>query len=144
MERHLEEIFMQSATQIAAVSKKRLWAGRIMSAVVIAFLLFDSVIKFMKPPAVVEACAHLGLPVSLIFTLGILLLACTVIYAIPRTSILGAILLTGYLGGAVATHLRVGDPLFSHVLFPIYMGLLVWGWLFLRDDRLRALLPLRS
>jgi hypothetical protein len=140
----LEEKFMQSARQIAPVSKKKLWAGRIISAVVILFLLFDAVIKFIKPAPVVEACAHLGLPVSLIFTLAVLLLACTVIYAIPRTSFLGAILLTGYLGGAVATHSRVGDPLFSHALFPVYLGLLVWGGLFLRDARLRALLPLRS
>jgi hypothetical protein len=135
---------MQSATQTVPASKKMLWTGRIISAVVVLFLLFDSVIKFIKPTPVVEASAHLGLPDSLAFVLGIILLACTAIYAIPRTSILGAILLTGYLGGAVATHLRIGDPLFSHVLFPVYMGVLLWGGLFLREDRLRALIPLRS
>jgi hypothetical protein len=117
---------MQSATQAAPVSKKMLWAGRVISALVALFLVFDSVIKFIKPAPVLEAFAHLGLPVSLAVSLGILLLICTALYAIPRTSILGAILLTGYLGGAVATHLRAGDPLFSHVLFPTYLGVLLW------------------
>jgi hypothetical protein len=140
----LEEKYMQSAAQTVPASKKMLWTGRIISAVVVLFLLFDSVIKFINPAPVVEASAHLGLPDSLAVVLGIILLACTAIYAIPRTSILGAILLTGYLGGAVATHLRIGDPLFSHVLFPVYMGVLLWGGLFLREDRLRALIPLRS
>ena len=135
---------MQSATQTVPASKKMLWTGRIISAVVVLFLLFDSVIKFINPAPVVEASAHLGLPDSLAVVLGIVLLACTAVYAIPRTSIVGAILLTGYLGGAVATHLRIGDPLFSHVLFPVYMGVLLWGGLFLREDRLRALIPLRS
>ncbi len=135
---------MQSVIQTAPASKKMLWTGRIISAVVVLFLLFDSVIKFIKPAPVVEASAHLGLPDSLVVVLGIILLACTAIYAIPRTSILGAILLTGYLGGAVATHLRIGDPLFSQALFPVYMGVLLWGGLFLREDRLRALIPLRS
>ena len=134
---------MRSAAQAAPASKKMLWAGRIISTLVVLFLVFDSVIKFTKPAPVVEAPAHLGLPVSLSVSLGILLLTCTVLYAIPRTSILGAILLTGYLGGAVVTHLRVGDPLFSHVLFPTYLGLLLWLGLYLREDRLRALVPLR-
>src|SRR5690242_1908872 len=109
---------MQSATQIFPVSKRQLWSGRIISALVVLFLIFDSIIKFIKPAPVVEAFAHLGLPLSLAVSLGILLLSCTALYVIPRTSILGAILLTGYLGGAVATHWRAGDPLFSHVLFP--------------------------
>jgi hypothetical protein len=135
---------MQSGTQAAPVSKKRLWAGRIISALVVLFLVFDSVIKFIKPAPVVEACAKLGLPMNLVVGIGIVLLICTTLYAIPRTSILGAILLTGYLGGAVVTHLRVGDPLFSHVLFPTYFGMLLWLGLYLREDRLRALLPLRS
>jgi hypothetical protein len=136
--------FTQSATQTASVSKKRLWVGRMMSAVVVLFLVFDAVLKFIKPAPVVEAFAHLGLPLGLAGGLGIVLLASTVLYAIPRTSVLGAILLTGYLGGAVASHLRVGDPLFSHILFPTYLGVLLWGGLFLRDDRLRVLIPLRS
>jgi hypothetical protein len=140
----LEERFMQVETLTTPVSKKRLWTGRIFSALVAALLALDAVIKFIKPPPVVEAFAHLGWPISLAVVLGTILLICTAIYAIPRTSVLGAILLTGYLGGAVATHLRVGDPLFSHALFPVYVGVLIWGGLFLREDRLRALIPLRS
>jgi DoxX-like family len=93
---------------------------------------------------VVEAFNQLGYPVSLAPAIGILELACVVIYVIPRTAVLGAILLTGFLGGAVAIHVRVGDPLFTHTLFPIYVGVLVWGGLFLREARLRALIPLRS
>jgi hypothetical protein len=137
---------MPSDTQTAPVSKKGLWAGRIMSGLVIAFLAVDVVIKFVKPaPApVVETCAHLGLPLSLAPVLGMILLVSTALYVIPNTSVVGAILLTGYLGGAVATHLRVGDPLFSHVLFPTYLGVLLWGGLYLREDRLRALIPLRT
>jgi hypothetical protein len=98
----------------------------------------------MKPAPVVEAFAHLGLPLSISVTLGIILLLSTVLYAIPATSVLGAVLLTGYLGGAVATHLRVGDPLFSHVLVPTYLGIVLWLGLYLREERLRALIPLRS
>ena len=137
---------MLSATQFAPVSNKALWAGRVMSGLAVLFLVFDIVMKFIKPaPApVVEAFAHLGWPPSLAVTLGIILLSCTALYVIPQTSILGAILLTGYLGGAVSTHLRVGDPLFSHVLFPTYLGMLLWLGLYLRDNRLRAFIPLRS
>jgi hypothetical protein len=115
-----------------------------MSGLVVLFLVLDGVIKFIKPAPVVDAFAHLGWPLSLASVLGILLLASTALYAIPRTSVLGAILLTGYLGGAVATHLRAGDPLFSHVLFPTYLGVLLWGGLYLRDERLKVLIPLRS
>ena len=97
----------------------------------------------MKPAPVVEGTVQLGYPESVLLGLGIVLLACTVLYVIPRTAILGAILLTGYLGGAVATHVRVGNPLFTHVLFPVYLGVLIWGGLYLRDERLRALIPLR-
>ncbi len=137
---------MPSDTLTASVSKKGVWAGRIMSALVILFLAFDVAFKFVKPapPPVVEAMAHLGWSPSLTPVLGILLLVSTALYVIPITSVLGAILLTGYLGGAVATHLRVGDPLFSHVLFPTYLGVLLWGGLYLREPCLRALLPLRS
>ena len=135
---------MPSDTQTASVSKKSLWAGRIMSGLVIAFLAFDVVIKFVTPaPApVLEAFAHLGWSPSLAPVLGIILLVSTALYVIPKTSVLGAILLTGYLGGAIATHLRVGDPLFSHVLFPTYLGVLLWGGLYLRDERLHTLIPL--
>jgi ABC-type transport system involved in cytochrome c biogenesis permease component len=135
---------MQSDTQPAPVSKKMLWTGRILSGLLGLLLLADSVGKFVKPAAVVEGTVRLGYHESIILPLGIVLFACTVLYLMPRTSLLGAILLTGYLGGAVATHARVGDPLFSHILFPVYLGVMIWGGLFLRDDRLRALLPLRS
>jgi DoxX-like family len=128
----------------ASPSKKGIWVGRVLSGLVVLFLIPDGIIKFIRPAPVVEAFAHLGLPLTLANGLGTLLLLCTVIYVFPRTSILGAILLTGYLGGAVATHLRAGDPLFSHVLFPTYLGVLLWLGLYLRDSRLRALIPLRS
>jgi hypothetical protein len=129
--------------QIASVSKGSLWAGRILSALVALLLLLDAFMKLVKPAPVVEATVRLGYPEGVIFGLGIVLFVCVVLYVIPPTSILGAILLTGYLGGAVATHVRVGDPLFSHALFPVYVALLVWGGLFLREPRLRALIPLR-
>ncbi len=134
---------MQSGTQTVTVSKKMLWAGRIISALPALFLIVDGVMKLVKPPLVVEATVRLGYPESVILGLGIVLIACTVLYMIPTTSVLGAILLTGYLGGAVATHVRVGEGLFP-VSFPIIMGVLIWGGLFLRDERLRALIPLRS
>ena len=135
---------MQSDTQTATVSKKGLWAGRIVSPIPVLFLLVDGVAKLIKPAPVVEETVRLGYSESVISGLGILLLVCTILYAIPHTSVLGAILLTGYLGGAVASNLRVGNPLFSHVLFPVYIGILLWGGLYLREDRLRMLIPLRS
>jgi hypothetical protein len=128
----------------ASSSKKGVWVGRVLSGLVVLFLIPDGIVKFIKPAPVVEAFAHVGWPLSLANVLGTLLLACIALYAIPRTSILGAILLTGYLGGAVATHLRAGDPLFSHILFPTYLGVLLWLGLYLRDDRVRVLIPLRS
>jgi len=134
-------MFMQSATQTATVPKKRLWAGRIMSALPVLLLLLSGIMKLLKPAPVLQAFAHFGYPQNLIFSLGILELACTVVYVMPRTAVLGAILLTGYLGGATATNVRVGDPLF---FIPVVLGVLVWTGLFLRDDRLRALIPLRS
>ena len=134
---------MQSETQLAPSSKARLWAGRIIGGLPALFLLMDGIMKLVKPAPVVEATVKLGYPESVILPLGIVLLACTVLYLIPRTAILGAILLTGYLGGAVATHVRVGEGLFS-VLFPVIFGALLWLGLYLRDDRLRALIPLRS
>src|ERR1700680_3500442 len=127
----------------ASSSKKSVWLGRIFSGLVVLFLIPDGIIKFIKPVPVVEAFAHLGLPLSLANVLGILLLLCAAIYVFPRTSVLGAILLTGYLGGAVATHLRVGDPLFSHVLFPTYLGVVVWAGIYLREVNLRMLVPTR-
>lgn len=140
IEKEPDEKFIQAGAQPAPVSKKRLWAGRIISALPALMLLFSGVVKLMQPAPVVEEFARLGYPESMALGIGILELACTVVYVIPRTSILGAILLTGYLGGATATHARIGDPFFM----PIVLGVLVWGGLFLRDDRLRALIPLRS
>ena len=134
---------MQSATETAPVSKMTVWAGRISSALPVLFLLFDGVAKLIKPAPVVEATVRLGYPESLIPGLGILLLVCTVVYVVPCTAVIGAILLTGYLGGATATHVRIGDPIVP-ILFPSIVGVLIWGGLFLRDKRLRQLIPLRS
>ena len=132
-----------SDAQSAPLSKGRLWTGRIMSTLPALFLLIDGVGKLVKPAPVVQGTVQLGYPESVLVGLGIVLLSCTVLYVIPRTAILGAILLTGYLGGAIATHVRVGSPLFSHILFPFYLAVLLWGGLYLRDARLRALIPLR-
>jgi hypothetical protein len=129
--------------QFTTVSRGRLWTGRITSALPALFLFVDGVGKLVKPAPVVEGTVQLGYPESVLLGLGIVLLTCTVLYVIPRTAVFGAILLTGYLGGAIATHVRVGSPLFSHTLFPVYVALLIWGGLYLRDDRLRALIPLR-
>jgi len=126
------------------VSRKVLWTGRIISALPVLFLLMDGAMKLVKPLMVVEATVKLGYQESSIVPLGLVLIVCVVLYVIPQTSVLGAILLTGYLGGAVATHVRVGDPLFTHVLFPTYLGVLIWLGLYLRDGRLRSLVPLRS
>jgi hypothetical protein len=123
--------------------KKTLWIGRIVSALAVLFLLMDGVTHLMKPAPVAEAFQRLGFPLSLSGELGFIELACVVLYVIPRTSILGAILLTGYLGGAVATHLRVLDPVFD-TIFPILIGALVWGGLYLMDSRLRALVPFKN
>ena len=135
---------MQSDNQTVPISKKALWAGRIVSALPVLFLLMDGVMKLFKPAFVVDATVKLGYTESTIVPLGIVLLAGTVLYVVPQTSVLGAILLTGYLGGAVATHVRVGDPLFSHVLFPAYLGVLIWLGLYLRERRLHVLVPLRK
>jgi DoxX-like family len=121
-----------------------LWTGRIMSALVVLFLLLDGVMKLVNPAPVVEGMTKLRYPLSLTSVIGIVLLVCVAVFAIPRTTVLGAIVLTGYLGGAVASQLRVGLPLFSNVLAPVYIGVLIWGGLFVRDDRLRALIPVRS
>ncbi len=117
-----------------------LWAGRVLSALSSLFLLFDAVMKLVKPSPVVEATVALGYPEGVIRGLGIALLASTILYVIPRTAVLGAILLTGYLGGAVATHVRVASGAFP-VVFPIILGALLWGGLDLRDERLRSLVP---
>ena len=129
----------------APVSRPMLWLGRILSGLVILFLLFDGAIKLVPWPVVTETMDRIGYGSSqtLARSLGIITIVGAVLYAIPPTSILGAILLTGYLGGAMASHLRIGSPLFTHTLFGLYLGLMVWGGLWLRDKSLRASIPFR-
>lgn len=128
------------STGTAGSSRKILWAGRIISTLPVLMLLLSGTMKLVKPAPVIEGMARLGYPDRLALGIGILEIACTVVYLIPRTSVLGAILLTGYLGGATATHVRVGDPFFA----PVILGVLVWLGLLFRDGRLRVLLPLRQ
>jgi hypothetical protein len=127
---------------MSPTSRRRL--GYVLTGLAILFLLFDSVGKLIPMTQAVEGSVALGYPESSVRVIGVILLICVILYAIPRTAVLGAVLLTGYLGGAVATQLRVGNPLFSHILFPIYVALLIWGGLLLREERLRSLFPLRS
>ena len=134
---------MSSEMHAAPVSTGARWAGWVLSGLPALFLLLDGVMKLFKPPVVVETTVKLGYAEEVIVALGIVLLACTILYLIPRTAVLGAVLLTGYLGGAVATHVRAGDEVFP-IVFPVIVGAMVWGGLVLRDGRLRALLPLRT
>jgi hypothetical protein len=131
---------MSPESETAAASKKMVWSGWIMSVLPAALLIMSGGMKLTQSSQVVEGFTHLGYDPNLAVGLGIVELACTVIYLIPRTAVLGAILLTGYLGGATATHLRIGEPYFA----PVIIGMVVWGGLYLRDPRIRALLPLRS
>src|SRR5579872_5243266 len=130
----------------AKPSRPALWLGRVLSGMVILFMLFDGAIKLVPWPIVTETMDRMGYgsSESLARSLGAISLVCTVLYAIPPTSFVGAILLTGYLGGAMASHVRIGSPLFSHVLFGFYLGVMVWAGLWLRDGKLRALMPLRN
>jgi hypothetical protein len=125
-----------------APSRKALWTGRILTGLAVLFLLFDATMKLLQPVEAIKGTTDLGWPVEVILPLGILQLILLALYLIPRTSIFGAILWTGYLGGAIATHVRIGNPLFTHILFPIYIALLLWGGLWLRDRRLRTLIPI--
>jgi hypothetical protein len=120
-----------------------IWTGRVISGFATLFLVFDGVIHVMKPQPVVDAFAELGYPLSVSVILGNIELVCLALYLMRPTAVLGAILLTGYLGGAIAAQVRIGTPLFSHVLFPIYVALLFWGGLYLRDPRVRAIIRLR-
>jgi hypothetical protein len=131
-----EEILVHAGT---SKSKTRLWAGRIIMGVTLLFLLMDAVMKVAKARPSVEGTIQLGYPENSVVAIGVLLLFCTLLYVIPRTAPIGAVLLTGYLGGAVASQIRIGAPLFSTVLFPVYFAMLVWGGLYLRDHRVRAL-----
>jgi len=117
-------------------SKRQQWTGRVLSTLAALFLLMDGVMKVLRLPVVVEATARLGYPDSSIQLIGWIVLVCTALYVVPRTAALGAVLLTGFLGGAVATNLRVGNPLFSHILFPVYLGAVVWAGLLLRRPQL--------
>jgi len=140
----MEEVAYESNINQAVASKKRPWAGYIISALPVLFLLVDGTMKLFKPEIVIKATTDLGYPESTIVPIGITLVACTILYIIPQTAVFGAILLTGYLGGAVATNVRVGTPLFTHILFPVYVASFLWVGLYLREFRLRALVPLRS
>ena len=131
---------MQSDTQTAPVSKTMLWAGRILSALPVLLFVFTGMFGLLNPAAAMQGSAHYGYPDGAMLRITVVEIACAIVYAIPRTSILGAILMTGYLGGATATHVRVGEPFF----LPVIVGIVVWAGLFCRDTRVRALLPLRS
>ena len=132
---------MSTSVQTVQAGGRMLWAGRIISGLLVAFLLFDGAIKLVPLDVVITTSQELGIPAHLARTLGVLTLVCTLLYAFPRTAVLGAILLTGYIGGAIYVHVRAGSPMFSHTLFGVYLGLLAWGGLWLRDARLRALIP---
>lgn len=134
---------MQSELQKATLSGKLLWTGRILTILAVLFMLFDGIGHLLRPAPVVQAFLQLGFPLRLSICLGIIQLACVLIYAIPRTAVLGAVLITGYLGGAVAIHMRVGNPIFE-CTFPILIGILFWAGLLLRDARLRAIFPVSS
>jgi len=125
-------------------NSKRIWAGRILTAIPVLFLLFDMTGKFLKPTPVIEGTVQLGYPESVLSGLGLTLLISVGLHLFPRTNVLGAIILTGYLGGAVATHVRVGNPWATHILFPVYLGIMLWGGLYLRDTRVSAILPLKK
>lgn len=129
-----------ATSTIRARSVTTLWAGRIFTGLAVVFLTADVVVKLVGARAAMEGTTQLGYPASLVLPIGIIGAACLVLYVIPRTAPLGAILWTGYLGGAIASQMRVGNPLFSHVLFPIYIAAIIWGGLYLRDERVRALL----
>ena len=135
---------METIEQAAAPNKVMLWTGRALSVLVVLFLIMDCAMKLLDLEVVKTSMIQLGWPVGLDRLIGAIELVCLVLYAIPRTSVLGAVLTTGLLGGAIASHLRNGDPLFSHVLFGVYVGVMAWGGLWLRDEKLRTLIPLRS
>jgi hypothetical protein len=142
-EQIMSTIASTTIAESAPVGRSTLWFGRFLSGLVILFLIFDGTIKLVPWPVVTETMDRMGYGSSetLARGLGIITIACTALYAIPPTSILGAILLTGYLGGAIASHVRIGSPLFTHVLFGFYLGVMLWGGLWLRDRNLRSFLP---
>lgn len=133
---------IDNSTSLTPARHWRFWLGWILSGLFIVFMLFDGGIKLVPLQPVIDTMTELGYPVEHARLLGVLSLAGTLLYVIPRTSILGAVLLTAYLGGAVSAHIRIGSPLFSHDLFGVYMGLFAWGGLWLRNARLRAIFPI--
>jgi len=130
-----------ATTGSAEPSRRAVWVGRILTGLAVLFLVFDATVKVLELGLAVEATAQLGYPVTLVRAIGLVEVVCLIAYLVPRTSVLGAILWTGYLGGAIATHVRIGSPLFSHILFPVYIAALLWAGLWLRSARVRALLP---
>lgn len=132
--------FTPSTAEGQPARRGRIWTGRILSGLAAAFLLFDATMKLILLPPVVKATHEIGFPVSSVFGIGLTLFLCVAVYLVPRTAVVGAILLTGYLGGAIATNVRMAAPLFTHVLAPLYVAALIWGGLYLRDARVRALL----
>jgi hypothetical protein len=135
----VQNVERASEEDAAVAPRTRFYAGWAFTALAVLFLAFDATLKLLALPAAVEATAQLGYPATVIPALGLIQLICLALYLIPRTAVIGAVLWTGYLGGAIATHVRVGNPLFSHVLFPIYVAALLWGGLWLRDRRVRAM-----
>jgi hypothetical protein len=135
---------MTSLAHAAPVSNAKVWTARIMAAIAVLFLLVDGTGKALTLAPYIQGSTQLGYPESTVLPLGLLELVCVVIYLIPRTRVFGAILLTGYMGGAIATHVRVGSPFATHIFFPIYVAILLWGAIYLRDERVRALIPVRS
>jgi DoxX-like family len=136
-----QAVMEQPSANIRNASKGMQWTGRLLSGLAVLFMLWDAAGKFMMPPQVVEACARLGIPASQTKSIGALLLVSTIIYAIPRTAVLGAVLLTGYLGGAVAIQMRAGSPTFETV-FPVIFGIIVWAGVYLRECGLRRVFPI--
>ena len=134
---------METTIQTRPFSVGASWAGYTLSALPVLFLVMDAVMKLFKPDFVVSKTVELGYSEGVIVPLGVVLLVCTILYALPRRAVLGAVLLTGYLGGAVATHVRVGEAAFS-ILFPVILGAFIWGGLYLRDVRVASLLPMRN
>jgi hypothetical protein len=141
---HLHPAFTPSTAGVRPARRGRLWTGRVLSGLASAFLLVDATMKLILLPPVVKATHEVGFPESSVFGIGATLLLCVAVYLVPRTALIGAVLLTGYLGGAIATNVRMSAPLFTHVLAPIYVALFVWGGLYLRDGRVCALFAPRA
>lgn len=135
---------METLSATTTPSKRSIWAGRIISGLATAFMIFDAVVHISRSPAVVEGFTKAGFSVSILVPLSIIELICIALYVMPRTAVLGCILLTGYLGGAIATNVRMGMPMFTYVLAPAYVAVLLWGGLWFRDNRVRALIPFRG